>query len=130
MQILLDTCALIWLGKKQSELSQKTLDLVIAKDTEVFVSAVSIMELACLQTKKRIDLGKPFYEWWQEMLATNGWWCLSVTAAIAKEAYRLPEPFHRDPADRLLVATARIEDMPLVTGDSLILSYPHVKTLP
>lgn len=48
---------------------------------------------------------------------------------IASEAYELPVAFHKDPVDRVLVATARIHDLVLLTADDLILRYPHVKTL-
>ncbi len=129
MKVLLDTCAIIWLGTKESNLTRATLDLLMAEDTEVCVSAVSMMELSCLQAKQRVDLGKSWQEWWDDLLVMNGWTCLSITPAIAREAYSLPEPFHRDPADRLLVATARIENAPLITGDSLLIDYPHVSTL-
>ena len=48
---------------------------------------------------------------------------------IVEEAYSLPEPFHADPVDRVLVATARLHNLQLVTGDRKILDYPHVQTL-
>ncbi len=54
---------------------------------------------------------------------------LPITPEIAVRAYSLPEPFHRDPADRLLVATAIEWACPLLTDDKLILDYPHVDTI-
>ena len=54
---------------------------------------------------------------------------IDLTNEIGWEAYNLPGRFHNDPADRLLVATARVRNLTLVTGDDLILRYPHVKTL-
>jgi len=54
---------------------------------------------------------------------------LAVSWDIASEAYELPVAFHKDPVDRVLVATARIHDLVLLTADDLILRYPHVKTL-
>ena len=48
---------------------------------------------------------------------------------IIEEAYSLPEPFHADPMDRILVATARVHGLTLLTADKAILSYPHVRTL-
>jgi PIN domain nuclease of toxin-antitoxin system len=57
---------------------------------------------------------------------------LSITAEVAIAAYELPEPFHRDPADRLIVATARLLDAPVVTIDRQILAYGrlgHVQTI-
>jgi PIN domain nuclease of toxin-antitoxin system len=52
-----------------------------------------------------------------------------VDNAMAIRSVRLPLPFHKDPADRLIVATAIIKGAPLVTSDSRILSYPHVRTI-
>lgn len=52
-----------------------------------------------------------------------------ITLRIAAEAYRLPGEFHLDPADRLLVATARIENWTLLTADRRILDYPHVRSV-
>ena len=54
---------------------------------------------------------------------------IDLTPEVAWEAYNLPGRFHNDPADRLLVATARVRSLTLVTGDDLILRYPHVKAL-
>ena len=52
-----------------------------------------------------------------------------MTAEIAEEAYSLTEPIHRDPVDRILIATVRVERLTLVTTDGKILAYPHVSTL-
>jgi PIN domain nuclease of toxin-antitoxin system len=57
----------------------------------------------------------------------------SVTPTMAFAAYDLPEPFHRDPADRLIVATARLLQVPVVTSDQRILTYAvagHVAAVP
>ena len=54
---------------------------------------------------------------------------LTLTPRIAIESTKLPGNFHRDPADQIIVATARVYDLPLLTVDRLILDYPHVRTL-
>ena len=54
---------------------------------------------------------------------------LPLTPEIAVRAYRLPEPFHRDPADRILVATALEHSCSLVTSDARVTDYPHVQTI-
>ena len=51
---------------------------------------------------------------------------LPITQEIMEEAYSLQQPIHRDPADRLLIASSRVHRMTLVTTDPLILDYPHV----
>ena len=55
---------------------------------------------------------------------------LDLTLQIAVESTKLPGNFHKDPADQIIVATARIYDVPLVTMDNKIRNYPHVKLLP
>ena len=54
---------------------------------------------------------------------------MEISHGLAVESYRLPEPFHRDPADRLLVATARLEDVVILTADDPILAHPHVRAV-
>ena len=62
-------------------------------------------------------------------MEVNQWVCLPVDLAVAEEAYSLPSPFHADPADRIMVASARIHNLAIVTGDGRILAYPHVDTV-
>ena len=63
-------------------------------------------------------------------LAYPGVRLLDLTPEIAIESTRLPDPFHKDPADRILVATGRVLNIPIVTLDSKILAYSHVRTTP
>lgn len=70
--------------------------------------------------------------WFEAAVARLGLTVLPVSAAVALEAAYLPEPFHRDPVDRWLVATARLEGVPLVTSDRAILAYAeagHVRAI-
>jgi PIN domain nuclease of toxin-antitoxin system len=60
------------------------------------------------------------------LLRHTAWSCLPITADILAEAFSLPSPIHRDPADRVLIATARHERLTLVTTDGKIRGYPHV----
>lgn len=62
-------------------------------------------------------------------LAYPGIRLLGLTPEIALESTRLPGSFHRDPADQIIVATARIYDCALVTSDNKILDYAHVETI-
>lgn len=68
-------------------------------------------------------------EWFKQALSYPGIQLLALTPEIAIESTRLPPPFHRDPADQIIVATARIYGCPLVTSDEKILQYPHVVTI-
>lgn len=65
---------------------------------------------------------------YRQGLAYPGIRLIDLTPKIAIEATELPGDFHKDPADRLIVATARVHDCRLLTVDTQILNYPHVKT--
>ena len=67
--------------------------------------------------------------WYRQFVELNAWRSVDIDLAIIEEAYSLPDPFHRDPADRILVATARVVPCPLLTADRKILDYPHVETI-
>ena len=129
MRLLLDTCALVFFVENTGELSADAMRQITAQGREVWVSAVSVAELACGQERGRIKLAMHWKQWWAEALRRNGWDCLSITPEIMAEAWSLPGTVHGDPADRLLLATARVERMTLVTTDRKLLTYPHAEAL-
>jgi len=129
VNVLLDTCVVIWAASEPERLSDPARDLLTAADTLVSVSPITCMELACLQERKRIAIKGHWRTWFDRCLSVNHWQVCDITVPVVQEAYSLPEVFHRDPADRLLVGTARVHDLVLVTSDDRILNYPHVKTL-
>lgn len=128
MKVLLDTCACLFFAEASDRLSSQTYDLITAEQTEVYISAVSVAELACLQLKGRIKINEHWKIWFRRQLDVNGWTCVDLSLEIMEEAWSLPEPIHSDPADRELIATARLERMTLITTDRLILNYPHVNS--
>lgn len=86
-----------------------------------------------LESKSRIRMSKDCRQWIKEALAAPGIILQPLTAEIAVESTRLPGEFHQDPADRIIVATARDLGVPLVTVDRQILAYSekkYVRTLP
>jgi PIN domain nuclease of toxin-antitoxin system len=129
MRILLDTNAVVFFADDSPRLSERAYDLIGAAETEVFVSAVTGAELACLCRRKDFELAGGWKQWFRGQLTVNNWHCLPITLDILEEAYSLPEPVHRDPADRILIATTRLNGMILVTTDQLILEYPHVQSM-
>lgn len=130
MPYLLDTCAILFIAGNTTDLSAATLKLIDeAPAGEVFVSAISVAELACLQERRKITFKQHWRAWWDELLKRTAWTCLPITAEIMAEAYSLPPPIHRDPADRVLLATARQERLTLVTTDGKLCGYPHVTTI-
>ncbi len=98
------------------------------KDIEIWVSPMSCAEIACLVERKRIKLDRHWKLWFRHFVELNGWSVIPVDLPIIEEAYSLPDDFHADPVDRILVASARLFQASLVTGDKKILSYPHVRT--
>jgi PIN domain nuclease of toxin-antitoxin system len=126
---LLDTHIWIWSQENPEQLGQKSRRELADIAQERFVSAISALEIARLIHLGLLRLRHRFAEWKQFSLDELNGATLDVSHEIAWEAYNLPGKFHNDPADRVLVATARIANLTLITADDLILRYPHVKTL-
>jgi len=74
-------------------------------------------------------LSRPVDRWLALALRFPGVQLLPLTPEIAVASTQLPGSFHRDPADQIIVATARLHGCPLVTSDSKILDYPHVEII-
>jgi PIN domain nuclease of toxin-antitoxin system len=129
VNVLLDTCTIIWSASQLESLAKAASGVLAARETSVFVSPIACAELACLQDRKRIAVQGHWKSWFNRCLGDNQWQVLDITLSIVQGAYSLPEAFHRDPMDRLLVGTARVHDLVLVTADVRILSHPHVKAL-
>jgi PIN domain nuclease of toxin-antitoxin system len=127
--LLLDTHVWIWLLEGASELTPYHQNLInkAAKDNMIGVAAISLWEISMLVAKDRIHLEKPVLAWIKDALALPGIELLSLTPEIAVESCQLPDGFHGDPADRLLVATARMHQLTLVTYDQKIVDYAQKK---
>ena len=128
--ILLDTHAWVWWVHGDARLSEeqrKMLDACIVEG--IGVSIVSCWEVAKLVEYGRLKLPQDVAEWLGVALVYPGLRLLDLTPAIVVESTRLPQPFHKDPADQIIVATARIHDYPLATADDKILNYGHVRTV-
>ncbi len=93
------------------------------------VSAISCWEISKLAEYGRIELPLPLKKWFGDALSYPGLELIELTPEIAIESTRLPGDFHRDPADQIIVASARICDCVLVTSDRKIIKYPYVKTV-
>lgn len=127
MRYLLDTCAVLWLAGDGVGLVDATIKELQQAHNDVLVSAITSAELACLVRKEKIELPAHWRRWFRDAIEKNGWSVLPVDLETVEEAYSLPEAFHSDLADRVLVATARLNKLTLVTGDEKILDYPHVQ---
>lgn len=85
--------------------------------------------MAKLVEYERLVLPCPTLEWLNQALSYPGVRLLELSPEIAADSTQLPGEFHKDPADQIIVATARIHGFPLLTADRKILAYPHVETL-
>ncbi len=123
--LLLDTHVWIWLMGGSPELNSAQQEIInqATRESVVGIAAISVWETAMLVQKGRIQLEKPLLAWVQEALALPGIELKSLTPEIAVESSQLPDGFHGDPADRLIVATARIHQLTLLTSDRKILDY-------
>jgi PIN domain nuclease of toxin-antitoxin system len=128
MSWLLDTHVWIWSQLEPERLGAKATRLLEDPGQALYVSTISTLELARLVAHGRVRLSVPVDRWAESALDLLSGNSLELDHTIAAEAYRLPEPFHRDPADRVLVATARRHQLTLLTADDHILKYPHVRT--
>ena len=109
--------------------SHKTRAALRDARNERAVCAVSTLEMTRLIRSGDMVLRIPLHDWVVTSLADLRAESLPVTDEIAIEAYGLPEPFHRDPADRQIVACARLGGFTLVTADERILGWKHVTTM-
>lgn len=128
--IIIDTHIWIWWTHDINRLNNVQLEALKANETNIIgVSAISCWEIAKLLEYGKIELSCPIEEWFQKALGYPGVKLIPLTPEIVIESTRLPDSFHKDPADQIIVATARVFDCPLVTSDHKILTYKHVRTI-
>ncbi len=133
--LLLDTHVWVWFLEDHARLKASRATKSVeraAAESRVRVSIMSVWEVAMLESRGRLALPVPVMEWIRQGLSAPGTSLAPLTEEIAVDSTRLPGSFHGDPADRILVATARSERATLVTSDRLILAYAeqkHVRAL-
>ena len=128
MKLLLDTHIWIWSLLEPQRLSAKVARALAAATNELWLSPISTWELSCLVEKQRIALDTHFEAWLPRALDSAAFReaLLTHDIAAAVRDVRLP---HRDPADLLLVATARVLNLTLVTADERLIDAKQVSTL-
>ena len=128
--IVLDTHIWVWWVHGDDHLIKAQTDLIMANEADIIgVSAISCWEVAKLVEYGRLVLPCNLEEWFDQALSYPGVQLLELTPEIVIESTQLPGKFHRDPADQIIVATARVNNCPLVTSDSKISKYTHVETI-
>jgi PIN domain nuclease of toxin-antitoxin system len=126
--LLLDTCA--WLDAFAApELLRPSVRKLLAGEPMVQVSAISLLEIARKEAKGELVFGMALSKWFQLALPTNRVRVLEITPEIVIDATRLPGWSHKDPADQIIVATARLHGLKILTSDSKILKYRQVTSI-
>ena len=126
--IILDTHTWIWMAEGSGNLSTDARK-VIANADRLGVASISLIEVCMLVVKERVQLTVPLREWLLGATCGANIEILPITPGVAIDAFNLPGLFHKDPADRQIVATARVWGADLVTKDQRILEYPYVDTI-
>ncbi|MEE9493017.1 MAG: type II toxin-antitoxin system VapC family toxin [Gammaproteobacteria bacterium] len=130
--IVIDTHVLVWWvsgDKSLSVTAAKAIKDTLANDSEVIVSSISAWEISMLIEKGRLVLSMDVESWLDEVTQIDGVRFVPVDNEICIKSTVLPGEFHKDPSDRMIVATARKLAVPLVTTDEKIINYEHVKTI-
>ena len=123
MRLLLDTHTLLWFALTDPQLSGTATSLIIDPDNEKLVSPASYWEIAIKISIKKYALSKPYEIFMDEAIDKNGFGYLHIEPKHTAALTRLPF-HHKDPFDRLLIAQAIIEGIPIISGDTVLDSYP------
>jgi PIN domain nuclease of toxin-antitoxin system len=128
--LLMDTHVWFWSLTEPENLSKAALDIIQRTETDRrSIASVSIWELAMSVARGRIEIKMTAEQWLDYAVHKTGLRVLELTPKVAVESCELPGNFHGDPADRIIVATARVNGATLVTRDQKMLGYPHVKSI-
>ena len=128
MKYLLDTHTWIWWHMHPENLSRKVMTLIgdTSKYDELLLSAISPWEFSKLLEKGRIGISCDPEDWIKEALDLPKLRLVHLSPVLAYRSTILPQPFHDDPADQIIVASARAENATILTKDKNILLYKHV----
>lgn len=131
MKYLLDTHTWVWWNMAPEKLSSGTRAAIEQTEqyTEILLSAISPWEFCKLLEKGRIGISCDPEEWMSEALRMPKLRLVPLTPKVCCRSTMLPAPFHDDPADQIIVATAREENATILSKDRLIRDYPHARTI-
>jgi PIN domain nuclease of toxin-antitoxin system len=129
--ILLDTHIWLWWLHSPDQLSERGRSLLTIGENQnsLIVSAISVWEIAVKHSNGKLPLALPVDEWFALAKTRPGITIEALDPLDAIASTQLPGDFHKDPADRIIVAIAYRRNIELMTCDQKILNYPHVKTL-
>ncbi len=119
--LILDTCALIWLATGSDRLSQKALALIDEADV-VYVSAITAWEISLKAARDQLELPLPPLTWFRKSIHVHSLIVAELSVEILVAASELPW-HHKDPADRFIITTAKRENLTVVTTDARFQDY-------
>jgi PIN domain nuclease of toxin-antitoxin system len=123
VKVLLDTHAFLWWNSSHgSRLSVRARELLEDASTDAFLSVVSAYEIAAKAARGSLELPVEASRYVTDRLARSGFESLSLDLSHVLRAAALP-PVHRDPFDRMLIAQAQLEEIPIITVDPAIAQY-------
>lgn len=132
MKFLLDTHILLrWFGDRKS-LSQRQQRILRSANpsSPLWVSEISLWEIATLYSLGRIQLQRSLREWLEAAVAPPLVRCIGISPAVAATVAALPDTFHRDPGDRIVVASTQVLGATLLTQDRRIIQADIIPTIP
>ena len=129
MKFLLDTNIWIWMVESHQNIPANILSILLEPENYPFyISAISVWEVAKKVSLGKLSLSIPVRDWLVQATRKPFIEIIPLSVDIALESTILPGVFHKDPADQIIVASARQCNMTLLTTDQHIISYQHVKT--
>jgi len=128
VKLLLDTCALLWLAAEPQRFSREAREALVASQDELHVSAISDLKIAVKAAKGRLELPVPPEAWFPRVVERYRLREVPVTSAIALRSTMIGFD-HPDPADRIVVTTASLFGMTILTADQKILAFSGVRSL-
>jgi PIN domain nuclease of toxin-antitoxin system len=120
-EMILDTCALLWLASGSKRLSRHTLKQ-IGEAPALWVSAISGFEIALKEARGKLELPKPAAEWFAAVVEHHGISVAPLELDICIKSAQLPA-IHDDPCDRFIIATAKLNGWAVVTEDERFEEY-------
>ena len=129
VNLLLDTHVWLWALESPDKMGRKCRAALESDENTLFVSTISTVEFGQLISVDKISFKSTLESWARRGTELLGLKTAELSHAIAILAYNLPGVFHKDPADRILVATAIHHGYTIVSADERILEYPHVLSL-
>ncbi len=129
MKILLDTHTWFWAVSEPERLSSKALKTITETEPgDRGIAAISIWEFVMMVTREKVQINTTLDQWFERAISDTGIKVYRLSPQVAIESCSLPGKFHKDPADRLIAATARVHGLTLVTKDAKVIEYEHVTT--